>query len=55
MDFDGQTYTRMSLTREEFEEKLKKEIEEGIITPDEAESEWDFFVNGSDSYQKYYM
>lgn len=43
------------MTREEFEEKLKKEIAEGIITPEDAESEWDFFVNGSDSYAKYYM
>lgn len=42
------------MTREEFEAKLKQQIADGEITSEEAESEWDFFVNGTDSFQKYY-
>ena len=39
------------MTREEFDAKLRQQIADGEITPEEAESEWDFFVNGTDSYQ----
>ena len=42
------------MTREEFEKMLREQIARGEITPMDAESEWDFFVNGADSYQKYY-
>ena len=40
------------LTREEFDAKLREEIARGEITPEDAESEWDFFVNGPDSREK---
>ena len=43
------------MTKEEFDAKLRQEIADGIITPEDAESEWDFFVNGTDSYSKYYV
>lgn len=43
-----------SSAKELFERKLDTKVREGEITPEEAESEWDFFCNGSDSYQKYY-
>ena len=39
------------MTREEFDAKLREEIAKGEITPEDAESEWDFFVIGPDSYQ----
>ena len=39
------------MTREEFDAELRAQIASGEITPEEAESEWDFFVNGWDSYQ----
>lgn len=42
------------MTREEFEAKLREEIANGDITPEAAESEWDFYVNGMDSYQSIY-
>ena len=42
------------MTREEFDEQLRERIASGEITAIEAESEWDFFVNGTDSYQSIY-
>ena len=42
------------MTREEFDAKLREQIAKGEITPMDAESEWDFFVNGTDSYQSIY-
>ena len=42
------------MTKEEFEEMVREKIAKGEITPDDAESEYDFFVNGMDSYQNIY-
>ena len=42
------------MTREECDAKLRREIANGDLTPEAAESEWDFFVNGPDSYQNIY-
>ena len=39
------------MTREEFDAKLREQIAKGEITAADAEVEWDFFVNGWDSYQ----
>lgn len=41
-------------TTEEFEAELREQIEQGEITPEAAESEWDFFVNGPDTFQNIY-
>ena len=40
--------------KNEFKAKLWEEIAAGDITPEQAESEWDFAVNGMDSYQSIY-
>ena len=42
------------MTREEFDEQLREQIRNGEITAEAAESEFDFFANGSDSYQNIY-
>ena len=42
------------LTREQYEAELREQIERGEITPEAAESEWDFFVNGPDTFQNIY-
>lgn len=42
------------MTSEDFEQFLKNQIACGEITPEDAESEYDFFVNGSDSWQNVY-
>lgn len=42
------------MTRNEFEAKIREQIANGEITPEEAESEWDFFVNGSETFQSVY-
>jgi len=42
------------MTKEEFDAELREQIERGEITPEQAESEMDFFVNGSDSFQNIY-
>ena len=42
------------MTKEEFEEKLREQIANGDLTPEDAESEYDFFVNGADSFQNIY-
>ena len=42
------------MTNKEFDEMLRAKIANGEITPDEAGIEYDFFVNGSDSYQNIY-
>ena len=42
------------MTKEEFDAILRAKIAEGEITPEEAESEWDYFVNGFPSYQNVY-
>lgn len=39
------------MTREEFDAELRAKIASGEITPEEAESEWDYFVNGYPSRQ----
>lgn len=42
------------MTKQELDEKLREQIANGEITPLDAESEWDFFVNGTDSFQNIY-
>lgn len=42
------------MTKEEFDEKLRDQIQKGEITPADAEVEMDFFLNGRDSYQSIY-
>ena len=42
------------MTNEEFDAMLREKIANGEITPEEAESEYDFFANGADSYQNIY-
>lgn len=42
------------MTRTEFDEYLREQIRNGEMTPEAAESEFDFFVNGGDSYQNIY-
>lgn len=42
------------MTKEEFEKKLREEIAKGEITPEDAEVEFDYFVNGWDSFQNIY-
>ena len=42
------------MTREEFDAMLREQIANGDITPEDAEVEWDFFVNGPDTYQNIY-
>lgn len=42
------------MTRDDYDALLKQRIADGEITPEEAESEWDYFVNGWDSYQSIY-
>ena len=42
------------MTREEFDAKLREEIANGEITPEDAEVEMDFFLNGWDSFQNIY-
>ena len=42
------------MTRDEFDAMLREQIATGEITAEAAESEWDFFVNGRDSYENIY-
>lgn len=42
------------MTRAEFDEYLREQIRNGEMTPEEAESEFDFFVNGADSFESIY-
>ena len=42
------------MTRDEFDAMLREQIENGEITAEAAESEWDFFANGFDSYETIY-
>ena len=42
------------MTRDEFDAMLREQIANGEITAIEAESEWDFFANGSDSFETVY-
>lgn len=42
------------MTRDEFDAKIREQIANGEITAEAAESEWDFFVNGVDSFQNIY-
>lgn len=42
------------MTRDEFDAMLREQIATGEITAEAAESEWDFFVNGADSYHTIY-
>ena len=42
------------MTRDEFDAMLREQIANGEITAEAAESEWDYFVNGTDSYQTIY-
>lgn len=42
------------MTRDEFDAYLRDQIASGEMTPDDAASEWDYFVNGWDSYQNIY-
>lgn len=42
------------MTKQEFDDYLRQQIALGEMTPEEAEVEWDFFVNGCDSVQNIY-
>lgn len=42
------------MTSKEFDEMLREKISKGEITPEDAQVEYDFFVNGSDSFQNIY-
>ena len=42
------------MSKEQLEKELREKIFRGEITPEEAESEYDFFVNGWDSFQNIY-
>lgn len=42
------------MTRDEFDTYLREQIAKGEITPEAAESEWEFFVNGQDTFQNIY-
>lgn len=42
------------MTKEEFDAYLREQISNGEITPADAEVEWDYFVNGWDSFQNIY-
>lgn len=42
------------MSRYEFDAYLRDQIAKGEITPEAAASEWDFFVNGTDSIQNIY-
>lgn len=42
------------MTNKEFDEMLQEKISKGEITPEDAQVEYDFFVNGSDSFQNIY-
>ena len=42
------------MTREEFDAILREKIANKEITPEDAEAEMDFFLNGTDSYQNIY-
>ena len=37
------------MTKEEFDAKLREQIAKGEITPEDAEVEMDYFLNGWDS------
>lgn len=42
------------MTRDEIEAKLRKQIANGEITPEQAEAEYDLAVNGMDSFESIY-
>lgn len=42
------------MTNKEFDEMLREKIAKSEITPEDAEVEYDFFVNGSYSFQNIY-
>lgn len=42
------------MTRDEFDAYLREQIAAGELKPEEAESEWDFYVNGMDTIQNIY-
>lgn len=42
------------MTNQEFDAYLRDQIDRGEITPEDAEVEYDYFVNGWDSYQNIY-
>lgn len=42
------------MTKEEFDAKIRERIASGEINAIEAESEWDFFVNGPDTFETIY-
>lgn len=42
------------MTKKEFDAKLREQIARGEITPEDAEVEWDFFVNGPDTFETIY-
>lgn len=42
------------MTKQEFEDYLRDQIAIGEMTPEDAEVEYDFFVNGWDSVQNLY-
>ena len=42
------------MTNKEFDEMLREKITKGEITPEDAQVEYDFFVNGFDSFQNIY-
>lgn len=42
------------MSKEEFDAYLRDQIAKGEITPEDAEVEYDYFVNGWDSFQNIY-
>ena len=42
------------MSRDEFDAKLREQIAKGEITPEDAAVEYDYFVNGPDTYQNIY-
>ena len=42
------------MSKQEFDAYLRDQIVQGEMTPEDAEVEWDFFVNGWDSVQNIY-
>lgn len=42
------------MTKQEFDAYLREQIAKGEITPEDAEVEYDYFVNGWDSFQNIY-
>lgn len=42
------------MTREEIDADIRAQIARGELTPEQAESEWEFAVNGPDTFESVY-